>query len=137
MVTHSQMTSCRPNGTWHVDSMVSTASTALLSSNSSFSETNINAVDVFKPMGASPIPTDIHLAGLDDDSADEFDTPLHDAVSSTCPISFDDAPCEAEDLCDELDDNINEVRALVNTGAMVTCTGQQNVTHGCSACTET
>ena len=98
---------------------------------------NINVIDVFEPMGVSPIPTNIRLVGLDDNSVDEFDAPLRNAAtSSTCPISFDNAPCKAEDPCDELDDDVNEARALVDTGAMVACTGQRHVTHGCSAHTE-
>ena len=137
MATHSQHNSCRPNGTQSVDLTASTASTALLSSGSLLSEMNVNAVDIFEPMGASPIPTDICLVGLDDDSIDEFDAPLRNtAASSTCPTSFDDAPCKAEVPCDEVDDDINHARAPVDAGAMVTCTGQQHVTHGCDACTK-
>ena len=75
------MDSCRPNGTQPVAFAVpvaltaSTASTALLSSDSAISKMNINAVDVFEPMGFPPIPTDACLVVLDDDSVDEFDTP--------------------------------------------------------------
>ena len=98
---------------------------------------NVNAVDVFEPVGASPIPTDICLVGLDDDSVDKFDTPMRDtATPPTCPVDFNDAPCQAEDPCDDFDDDIDRVRALVDTGAMVTCTGQQHVMHGCSAHTK-
>ena len=98
---------------------------------------NIDAVDAFKPMGASLIPTDVRLVGLDDDSVDEFDTPLRNAAaSSTHPMSFDDIPCKSKDPCDELDDSINDVRALVDAGAMVTCAGQRHIIHGCSTHTE-
>ena len=98
---------------------------------------NINVIDVFEPMGVSPIPVNIRLVSLDDDSVDDFDTPLcNAATSSTHPISFNNAPCKAEDPHDELDDDIDEVRAPVNTGAMVTCTGQRHIMHGCSAHTK-
>ena len=54
---------------------------------------NVNAVDVFKPVGASPIPADICLVGLDDDSIDEFNAPMRNAATpSTHSIDFDDAP---------------------------------------------
>ena len=97
---------------------------------------NINAVDVFEPMGASPIPTDICLVGLDDDSIDEFDTPMRDTVPSTYAVDFNDTPCQAEDPYNDFDDDIDRVRALVDTGAMVTCTGQQHIIHGYSAYTK-
>ena len=98
---------------------------------------NVNAVDVFEPVGASPIPADVCLVGLDDDSIDEFDTPMRDsATPSTCPVDFDDTPCQTEDPHDAFDDDIDQVRALVDTGAMVACTGQQNIMHGHSAHTK-
>ena len=58
-------------------------------------------------MGCSPIPTDICLVGLDDDLVDEFDTPGFDDL--TCPVNFDDAPCDTSDPCDWRDDDIDKV----------------------------
>ena len=84
-------------------------------------------------MGHSPIPTDICLAGLDDDLVDEFDTPLHDPPDAlTHPVNFDDAPCDTVDPHDWHNNDINDVRVPVATGAMVMCTGQQHVTHSCT-----
>ena len=112
--------SCCPDGTQPVASTASTALTASLSSDSTISEMNINAIDVFEPMGFSPVPTDICLVGLDDNSVDEFDTPLcNTAASLNYPMSFDDAPCDAEDPCDELNDDIDEVRAPVDCSAQL------------------
>ena len=109
----------------------STASAASLSGNSTLAEVNIDAMNIFQPMGHSPVPADICLVGLDDDSVDEFDTPLHNASdASRHPINFDDAPCDAADLHNWDNDDIDDVHASVNTGAMVTCTGQQHITHG-------
>jgi len=50
-------------------------SSALPSDATTLADVNINAVNVFQPMGYSPIPTDICLVGLDDESIDEFSTP--------------------------------------------------------------
>ena len=141
------MNSCCPNGSQPLDesesqpldSTLSTALTASLSSGSTLSEVNINLVNVFKPMGCSPIPADICLVGLDDDLVDEFDTPLHntpESDNSTCPVNFDDAPCNTADPCNWQDDNIDKVRTLIDTGAMVTCTGQQHAVHGCDTHTK-
>ena len=44
---------------------------------------NVDAVDVFQPMGCSPIPTDIFLVGVHDDSNDKFDTPEQSPVFDT------------------------------------------------------
>ena len=90
---------------------------------------NLNAVDVFEPMGCSPIPTDICLVGLDDESIDEFDT-MPTSTKSAYPVDFDDTPCDTADPHNWQDDDLDDVRALVDTGAMVTCTGQRHIIHG-------
>ena len=41
------------------------------------------------------------------------------------------SPCDTADSCDWHDDDINSPRALVDSGAMVTCAGQQHITHSC------
>ena len=123
--------SCCPNGSQPLDGSQplnltpSTASTASLSGNLTLVEVNVDAVNVFQPVGHSSVPTDICLVGLNDNLVDEFDAPLHNPSDSlTHPVNFDDAPCDTADPCDWHDNNINKACALVNKGAMVTCTGQ-------------
>ena len=83
-------------------------------------------------MGYSPIPTDIRLVKLDDNSVDEFDTPEQSPVYDTddpSKIKYDDSPCTVIDSYDWSDDDIDDVRALIDTGAMVTCTGTKHIIH--------
>ena len=75
MTLTTQMHFCCPDGSPPLDLTSSTASAALLSGDSTLAEVNVNAVDVFQPMGHSPVPADICLVGLDDVLVDEFDTP--------------------------------------------------------------
>ena len=97
---------------------------------------NLNAVEVFEPMGYSPIPTDICLVGTDDNSIDEFDTqeqsPVYDTDDPTqtkYPVDYANSPCDATDTYNWQDDNVDDVRALIDTGAMVTCTGLKSIIH--------
>ena len=116
---------CRPAGSQSLDLTLSTAFTASLSSNLTLTEANVNAVDVFQPMGCSLVPTDICLVGLDGDLVDEFNTPLQDPSDTLAhPVDFDDAPCDTADPHDWHDNDIDDVHAPVAAGAMVTCTGQ-------------
>ena len=87
----------------HASSSVETGSTASFSSATTTVDVNINAVDIYQPMGYSPIPTDICLVGVDDDSVDEFDSPEQSPIYDTDDpppehaIAFDDTPCEIVD----------------------------------------
>ena len=127
----------RPNGSQPLNLTASTvpmASTALLSGDLTLEGVNINAVNVFQPMGCSPVPTDICLVGPDDDSVNVFDTPSHGPSDSlTHPVNFDETPCDTADPCDWQDNDADGVHALVDTGTMVTCTGQQHITHSHTA----
>ena len=86
-------------------------------------------------MGYSPIPTDICLVGADNDSVDEFDSADQSPICDTDDpqpehaIDFDDTPCAIADTHNWDDDDIDDVRALVDTGAMVTCTGLKHIIH--------
>ena len=83
-------------------------------------------------MGYSPIPTDICLVELHDNSVDEFDTPEQSPVYDTndpSDIDYDDSPCTIANPCDWSDDDIDNVWALVDTRAMVTCTGMKHIIH--------
>ena len=76
------------------DSANDTCTTASFSSDSSLSDyrnVTLIAVDMFEPIGVSPIPTDIRLVGIDDDSVDEFNTT---STETTC---FNDTPCDVAD----------------------------------------
>ena len=105
---------------------------------------NVNAVNVFQPMKCSSIPTDICLVGINDDSDDEFDTPDQSPIYDTDdPIINDSAvdyqntpPVATSDLYDWEADDIDDVRALIDTGAMVTCTGDKHIVHHCEPCAE-
>ena len=97
-------------------------------------DVNINAINVFEPMGYSPIPTDICLVGLDDDSVDEFATPEQSTVYDTDDpnrptIRYENTQSPITDSYDWANDDIDDVRALVDTGAMVTCTGDKRIIH--------
>ena len=50
---------------------------------------NLNAVNVFKPIGSSPIAADICLLGLDNNSVDKFVTPEQSPVYNTDDPSED------------------------------------------------
>ena len=85
-----------------------------------------------KIMIYSPIPTDICLVELDDNSVDEFDTPEQSPVYDTddpSDIDCDDSPCTIADSYNWSNNNIDDICALVNTGAMVTCTGTKHIIH--------
>ena len=96
-------------------------------------------------MGLSSIPIDICLVELDDNSVDEFDTPEQSPVYDTDnpsdidynDIDYDDSPCSIADPYDWPDDNINNIHALVDTGAMVTCTGTKHIIHHYKTYTKT
>ena len=97
-------------------------------------DVNINAINVFEPMGYSPIPTDICLVGLDDDSVDEFATPEQSTVYDTDDpnrptIRYENTQSPITDSYDWANDDIDDIRALVDTGAMVTCTGDKRIIH--------
>ena len=70
--------------------------TTSLTSSSTSDDANVNAVNVFEPMGCSPIPADTWLAGVNDDSVDEFHTlQIHPptetqmiTVNLSSPITF-------------------------------------------------
>ena len=122
------MHSCCPNLSTSVPS-VSTCSTALLSSTQTYNDVNLNAVNVFEPMGYSPIPTDICLVGNNNNSIDKFNTqdqlPVYntdDPAQSQYPVDYDNSPCKVTDTYDWQDNSVNDVCALIDTGAMVTCT---------------
>ena len=94
-------------------------------------------------MRRSTIPTDIRLVGVDDDSDDEFDTPEQSPVYDTDdptgdnPIDYHNAPPDTvSDSYDWEDDDIDDVRALIDTGAMVTCTGEKHAIHHYKPCTK-
>ena len=79
-----------------------------------YADVDLNAVNVFKPMGYSPIPTDIRLVGLDDNSIDEFDTPDQSPVYDTddlhpCNLAYDNSPCDVADPYDWNDDSIDDI----------------------------
>ena len=87
-------------------------------------------------MGYSPIPTDICLVGIDNNSIDKFDTqdqsPVYDTddpAQSEYPIDYDNSPCQVTDTYDWQDNNIDDVCALIDTGAMVTCIGLKSIIH--------
>ena len=83
-------------------------------------------------MGYSPIPTDIRLVELDDNSVDEFDAPEQSPVYDTddpSDIDYNDSPCTVTDSYDWSDSDIEDIYALVDTGAMVTCTGTTHIIH--------
>ena len=93
---------------------------------------HLNAVNIFQPMGYSPIPTDICLVERDYNSVDEFDTPEQSPVYDTydpSDIDYDDLPCTVADPYDWSDDDIDDICALVDTGAMATCTGTKHIIH--------
>ena len=97
-------------------------------------DVNINAINVFKPMGYSPIPTDICLVGLDNDSVDEFATPEQSAIYDTddpdrTSVQYENSQPPITDSYDWGNDDIDDVRALVDTGAMVSCTGDKQIIH--------
>ena len=94
------------------------------------------AVGVFEPMGCAPIPANIQLIGVDDDSVKKHGTTLCNLSNPSTLrhlVNFDDAPCDAANPCDWHNNNINDVQALVDTSAVVTCTGQQHVIHSCTS----
>ena len=100
---------------------------------------NINAVNIFQPLKCSSIPTDIRLVGVDDDSDDEFDTPdqspvfdTDDPIADNTAVDCQNAPPTTPlDPHDWEDDDTDDVRALIDTGAMVTCTGNKHIIHRC------
>ena len=66
-----------------------TCSTAYSSSIMTLTDVNLNAVNVFKPIGSSPIAADICLLGLDNNSVDKFVTPEQSPVYNTDDPSED------------------------------------------------
>ena len=93
-------------------------------------DVNLNAVNVFQPMGCSPIPTDICPAELNDYSVDEFNTPEQSTIYDTgnpSTLDYNDLPCNVADLYDWTNDDIDDICTLVDTGAMVTCTGAKHI----------
>ena len=72
---------------------------------------DLNAVNVFQPMGFSPILTDICLVELDENSVDEFNTPEQSPVYDTDPsdIDYNDSPCTIADPYDWSNDDINDI----------------------------
>ena len=111
---------------------------------------NLNAINVFDSSGSSPIPTDIHLISLDDNSVDEFETadqsPVYDTDdphsrhldydNSPRHLDYDDSPSPIADPYDWTNDDIDDDRALIDTGAMVTCTGTKHIIHNFKAYTK-
>ena len=87
-----------------------TATTASSSTTLGYGDTNfalvtINAVNVFQPMGISPIPTDIQLAPHNNDPlGDEFQTSddQYQSFDRDNPISLDCLP--PDNLSDPYDD---------------------------------
>ena len=122
-----------------VGSADDTCSTASSSSATMLADVNFNAVNLFQPMGYSPIPTDICLIGLNDESIDEFDTPEQSTIYDTnnpSALDYKDSPCTVADLHNWTNNNIDNVCALVDTGAMVTCTGTKHIIHHCKSSTK-
>ena len=98
-----------------------------------------NAINVFQPMGYSPIPTDTCLVGLDGNSVDKFDNPEQSPVyitSNPSELDYKHSPCTVADLYDWTDDKIDNVCTIVDTGAMVICTGTKHIIHHYKPCTK-
>ena len=95
---------------------------------------NINAVNDFESTGSSPIPIDICLVGLDDNSVNKFDTheqsPVYDTDDPPSEdLDYKDSPSPIVDPYDWTNDDIDDDCALIDTGAMVTCTGNKHIIH--------
>ena len=122
-------------GTRHsVTTATDTCSTATSSSNTTLDDVNLNAIHVFESTGLSPIPTDIHLVGLDNDSVDEFDTVDQSPVYNTDDqhpehLGYEDSPSPIADSYNWTNNDIDDDCALIDTGAMVTCTGTKHIIH--------
>ena len=128
--------SCSPDLSPSIASTEHTCSAVLLSGQSSCGVANLSAVDVFEPMGHSPIPTDVCLAGLGDDSVDKFDTidqfsvcDADDPNGPDCSVSLEDNPCDVGDPHDWHDNSADDACALVDAGAMVACAGHRRALH--------
>ena len=88
-------------------------------------------------MQCSPIPTDICLTSLHDDSDDKFDTPdqspiydTDDPQHASVDLAYQNVPPDnIADQYDWQDDDPDDIRALIDTGAMVTCTGNKQAIH--------
>ena len=86
----------------------------------------------------------MRLVGIGDDSDDEFDTPEQSPICDTddpaendpTVACCDDPPDMASDSHNWEDDDTDDVRALIDTGAMVTCTGDKHVIHHCKPYTK-
>ena len=106
----------------HASSSVETGSTASLSSATTAADVNLNAVNVFEHLECSQILADMCLAGLDNDSVDEFDNPEQSLVCNTDnPSGFNcaDFLCTVDDPFDSTKDNVDNIHELVDAGAMV------------------
>ena len=95
---------------------------------------NLHAVNVFEPIGSSPIPTDICLVGLDNSSVDKFDTPEQSPIYDTDDppsedLDYEDSPSPFANSYDWTNDDIDDACALIDTRAMVTCTGTKYIIH--------
>ena len=85
-------------------------------------------------MGSSPIPTDICLVlGLDNISVDKFVTPEQSLVYNIDDpleeLDYKASPSPIADSYDWANDDIDNACALIDTGAMVTCTGTKYIIH--------
>ena len=84
-------------------------------------------------MRSSAIPTDICLIENDDNSVDEFCAPDQSPVFNTndpSMPSYTNTASPFDDPYDSSTDDIDDVRAMIDTGAMVTCTGNKDIIHG-------
>ena len=110
-----------------------TATTASSASTLGYGDTNfatvsLNAVNVFQPMGISPIPTDIQLAAYNDDPlGDEFQTcnDQNQSFDRDNPISLDCLPPDnISDPYDDTEDTADCLRGNLDTGTTVSCTNR-------------
>ena len=122
--------SCSPiESSNDTDTATTTSSASTLGyGDTNFATVSLNAVNVFQPMGISPIPTDIQLAAYNDDPlGDKFPT-SHDQnqlFDRDNPISLDCLPPDnLSDPYNDKEDTADCLQGNLDTGATVSCTNR-------------
>ena len=122
--------SCSPiESSSDTDTATSTSSSSTVGDgDTNFATVSLNAVNVFQPMGISPIPTDIQLAPHNDDPlGDEFQTSDGQYQLFDCnnPILLDCLPPDnLSDPYDDREDAADCLRGNLDTGTTVSCTNR-------------
>ena len=111
------------------DTATTVSSSATLGyGDTNFATVTLNAVNLFQPMGISPIPTKIQLAPHNDDPlGDKFQTSDNQSWSFDCdnPILLACLPPDnLSDPYDDKEDTADCLRGNLDTGTTVSCTNR-------------